>query len=81
MKRLKTYKEFRLSSKQLDKAIRDEEKYNKILGLNSDENYSQRKELDLSIKKIHELQGKILDVKKDISFVKNKKNSDIYIKF
>ena len=31
MKRLKTYKEFRLSSKQLDKAIRDEEKYNKIL--------------------------------------------------
>ena len=31
MKRLKTYKEFRLSSKQLDKAIRDEEKFNKIL--------------------------------------------------
>lgn len=31
MKRLKTYKEFRLSSKQLDKAINDEEKANKIL--------------------------------------------------
>ena len=31
MKRLKTYKEFRLSSKQLDKAISDEDKANKIL--------------------------------------------------
>ena len=31
MKRLKTYKEFRLSPKQLDKAISDEEKANKIL--------------------------------------------------
>ncbi len=31
MKRLKTFKELRLSPKQLDKAISDEEKANKIL--------------------------------------------------